>query len=194
MNYRMKLLWDSRRKMSYKDTFAERKVVKQQAELLAIKHYENRGIKIIRAGMDALQEDIPGKHWVNTPQLIRNIPDFIIFTDDGNRFIECKNASETVKLKIPELSNYRWWNNMMPVTMFIYSHPFKTVYNVGILEIARLINDLKFQPQTDPNYSMKFYDIPVKELALYGTMDAQDGYYINDWNQVVKTKNGKEER
>ena len=174
--------------MNHQETYQERNKGLNHAELYAVQHYENRKMIIIRSGLDALNKTIPAKLWVNIPKSIRNLPDYIIMGDKGNYFLECKGGKTHVHFKISELKSYSYWNDIMPVIMFVWSSTYNTIYRVEYPKLMDLISEQNYEIGEYPNNQEKYHIIPMADLTLKGIMDAQPGYYLNDWNQAVKLK------
>ena len=153
---------------NFRDPYAVRASSRQYAEELALEYYNGRNIKIIRSGFDALNERIDYKHWMNTPKLIRNIPDYVIFTDKGNYFIECKCAREYVHLKKSELESYEYWNSHLTVIMFVYSITIKYIYRVTYQRLIKMITDSNYELGIYEDNQEEYYKVPVKDLFLIG--------------------------
>ena len=150
--------------------FNERKSASQTSELYAMQHYKNRNIKIIRSGLDALNEDIPSRNWVKIPKYIRNLPDYIIVGDKGNFFLECKGGHKHIHFKISELKSYGFWNDFIPVVMFGWSSAYDTIYRVEYVKLMDLISEQNYEIGEYRDNKEKYHIIPVGDLHLKGMM------------------------
>tara|TARA_R110000744_G_scaffold31923_2_gene74897 strand:+ start:413 stop:922 length:510 start_codon:yes stop_codon:yes gene_type:complete len=151
--------------------FSERKGAGETSEMYAMQYYKNRNINIIRSGLDALNEDIPVKNWMNIPKYIRNLPDFIIVGDKGNFFLECKGGFDHVHIKISELKSYGFWNDFIPVVMFVWSSAYKTIYRVEYVKLMDLITEQNYKIGEYGDNKEKYHIIPAGDLHLKGVMD-----------------------
>ena len=174
--------------MNHQETYKDRNKGINQAELYAVEYYNSRGIIIIRSGLDAMDKKIPAGLWCNIPESIRNIPDYIIMSKKGNYFLECKGGKSHIHLKVGDMRNYKFWDEYMPVIMFIWSSTYNTIYRVEYYRLMDLIDEMAYSIGEYENNGKQYYKIPMKDLSLVGGMDAQPGYYLNDWNQVLKEK------
>ena len=155
-------------KESYKDRNSGKK---NHSELYALQYYKNRGIKIVRSGLDALYDDVPVENWIKIPKLIRNLPDFIIVSDKGNFFLECKGGTENIKFKISELKSYSYWNDFISVVMFVWSSTYKAIYRIKYFDLMELIKEQNYEIGEYPNNQEKYYIIPMADLTLKVPMD-----------------------
>tara|TARA_R110000824_G_scaffold62670_1_gene165745 strand:+ start:248 stop:748 length:501 start_codon:yes stop_codon:yes gene_type:complete len=143
---------------------------KNDAELYAMQYYKNRKINIIRAGFDIEHGTVPPKLWNNIPKYIRNLPDFIIMSDKGNFFLECKGGTSNVKFKISELKSYGFWNDFIPVVMFVWSSTYGTIYRVKYINLMDLIEEQNYEIGEYDNQE-KYHIIPMADLTLKVPMD-----------------------
>ena len=155
----------------HKQPFNERKNAGETSEMYAMQYYKNRKINIIRSGLDALNEDIPSKNWMNIPKYIRNLPDYIIVGDKGNFFLECKGGKSHVHLKISELKSYGFWNDFIPVVMFVWSSAYGTIYRVKYSGLMDLIEEQNYETGEYEDNNEKYHMIPMADLHLKGVMD-----------------------
>ena len=154
-------------KESYKDRNSGKK---NHSELYALQYYKNRGIKIVRSGLDALYDDVPVENWIKIPKLIRNLPDFIIVGDKGNLFLECKGGKSHVHIKISELKSYSYWNDFIPVVMFVWSSTYSTIYRLKYASLMDLIKEQNYETGEYPDNGEKYHMIPMADLHLKGNM------------------------
>ena len=155
----------------HKQPFNERKGASQTSELYAMEYYKNREIQIIRSGLDALNEDIPSRNWMKIPKYIRNLPDFIIVGPMGNFFLECKGGKSHVHLKISELKSYGFWNDFIPVVIFVWSAAYKTIYRVEYIKLMDLISEQNYEIGEYSDNKEKYHMIPMGDLHLKGMME-----------------------
>ena len=151
--------------------FSERKSAVETSEMYAIQYYKNRKIQIIRSGLDALNEDIPSRNWMKIPKYIRNLPDFIIVGDKGNFFLECKGGFDHVHIKISELKSYGFWNDFIPVVMFVWSSTYNTIYRVEYIKLMDLISEQNYEVGEYSDNKEMYHMIPMGDLHLKGMME-----------------------
>ena len=154
----------------HQQPFNERKSASQTSEMYAMEYYKNRKIQIIRSGLDALDSGIPSKNWMNIPKYIRNLPDFIIVGDKGNFFLECKGGKSHVHLKISELKSYGFWNDFIPVVVFVWSSAYGTIYRVKYSNLMDLIKEQNYETGEYDDNKEKYHMIPMADLHLKGNM------------------------
>ena len=154
----------------HKQPFNERKGASQTSELYAMEYYKNRKIHIVRSGLDALGSGIPSKNWMNIPKYIRNLPDFIIVGDKGNFFLECKGGKSHVHLKISELKSYGFWDDFIPVVIFVWSASYNTIYRLKYLDLMDLIKEQNYETGEYSDNGEKYHMIPMADLHLKGNM------------------------
>ena len=154
----------------YKQPFNERKSASETSEMYAMEYYKNRKIQIVRSGLDALDSGIPAKNWMNIPKYIRNLPDFIIVGDKYNFFLECKGGKSHVHLKISELKSYGFWNDFIPVVVFVWSSAYGTIYRVKYSDLMDLIKEQNYETGEYPDNKEKYHMIPMGDLHLKGNM------------------------
>ena len=157
---------------NHKESYQDRNSGKKNhSELYALQYYKNRGIKIVRLGFDNLYDEIPFKNWIKIPKLIRNLPDFIIMSDKYNFFLECKGGKSHVHLKISELKSYGFWNDFIPVVVFVWSSAYNTIYRVKYSDLMDLIDEQNYETGEYPDNNEKYHMIPMADLHLKGNMD-----------------------
>ena len=154
----------------YKQPFNERKSASETSEMYAMEYYKNRKIQIIRSGLDALNSGISSKNWMNIPKYIRNLPDFIIVGDKYNFFLECKGGKSHVHLKISELKSYGFWNDFIPVVVFVWSASYSTIYRLKYSDLMDLIKEQNYEIGEYDDNKEKYHMIPMADLHLKGNM------------------------
>ena len=155
----------------HKQPFNERKSASQTSEMYAMEYYKNRkDINIVRSGLDALDSGIPSKNWMNIPKYIRNLPDFIIVGDNGNFFLECKGGKSHVHIKISELNSYGFWNDFIPVVVFVWSASYSTIYRLKYSDLMNLIKEQNYETGEYDDNKEKYHMIPMGDLHLKGNM------------------------
>ena len=103
---------------NYKDNFKTRNNT-LIAEPKCVEYLKEKGIMHTRYGFDALF-DIPRDEFIKIPAHIARTPDYVAFASKAV-FIEAKGCHDILKLKEDDIKAYDWWQEIMPITMFVYS-------------------------------------------------------------------------
>lgn len=152
---------------NHKDSFTKRNGG-FLAEEKAVTFYNDLGFNPVRAGLDALNKPISPLEWIKIPRYVRNLPDMIIFTPKGPRFLECKGGYENVHLKINDLKSYHYWNEQMDLIMFIYSTKTASAYRCGFSNLIKDLKESSYNVNEYPENKEKYYIIPIKDFTLFG--------------------------
>tara|TARA_Y100000310_G_C20339770_1_gene649220 strand:- start:83 stop:595 length:513 start_codon:yes stop_codon:yes gene_type:complete len=94
-------------------TYDERNINRvNRAEIMAIRSFEKWGVNYVRFGFDEKEKRVDSQDWWNIPEVIRNAPDFIVFSRT-TCFFEAKGYRGNLKIKIADWESYATWNHMM---------------------------------------------------------------------------------
>ena len=105
--------------MDYKKTFEQRSTAKI-SESKCEKYLENKAIRYKRFGWDYTVDKVPGPDFVKLPEVMRSLPDYIIFNNKAY-FVEVKGCKHFLRLKLCDMESYSFWNKIMDLYFFIYS-------------------------------------------------------------------------
>ena len=140
---------------NYKDDFKTRNN-RFIAEPKCVEYLKEKGIMHTRYGFDALF-DIPRDDFLKIPAHIARTPDYVAFVKKAI-FVEAKGCHNILKLKEDDMKAYDWWQEIMPITMFMYSTTQQTHKLMAYRELRELA--LKGKTGRYPDNNKLYYEIP----------------------------------
>ena len=152
-------IWRPLIKGNFKDDFKKRNN-RFIAEPKCVEYLTEKGILHTRYGFDALF-DIPRDEFLKIPPHIARTPDYVAFSSKAI-FIEAKGCHNILRLKEDDMKAYDWWQEIMPITMFIYS----TTEQTHKLIAYRNLRDIALEGKTGryPDNNKLYYEIPWETI------------------------------
>ena len=152
----------------YKLTFKERNKNGRinLAEEKAIEYYNKMGASIIRMGNDEKGNKIPYKKIIILPDVLRNMPEFIVIKNNA-WFVEVKGGRDFIRVKLCDIDNYKWWNNLFPsvsLIIFMFSTKLNASKQVLFKNLIRIIESNNIEVDTYEDNNKKYYKIPVENI------------------------------
>ena len=125
-----------------------------------VEYLNEKGIMHTRYGLDALF-DIPKNEFLKLPPHIARTPDYVAFVSKAI-FIEAKGCHDILKLKEDDMKAYDWWQEIMPITMFVYSTTEQNHKLVAYRELREIA--LKGKTGRYPDNNKLYYEIPWETI------------------------------
>tara|TARA_B100000902_G_scaffold388593_1_gene434477 strand:- start:1042 stop:1479 length:438 start_codon:yes stop_codon:yes gene_type:complete len=128
---------------NYKTKINDRLAARNIAEEKCEEYLTEKNLHWSRFGFDETNKNIPFKHFIKVPELIRNAPDYICISNKAF-FIETKGFNETLKIKENDLKSYSYWNNIMDLYFFAYDcereifHKITYKYILSVLPVSEI--------------------------------------------------------
>ena len=146
--------------MDYKKTFEQRSTAKI-SESKCEKYLENKAIRYKRFGWDYTVDKVPGPDFVKLPEVMRSLPDYIIFNNKAY-FVEVKGCKHFLRLKLCDMESYTFWNNIMDLFFFIYSSSGNKIYKKSHSDMNEITKHCETKVYPDNN--KKYFLIKIKDL------------------------------
>ena len=140
-----------------------------RAEQMAEGYFAQQG-SIIPFGFAQSDTILPGRDMGKVPQLIRKAPDFVFIKDGEAIFIEVKGmafSEKTFNLKIDDFAGYCFWNELMPVSIFIvrFSKTGDDMYLTPFNTIKKLVNEQEYQTGQYGDTQKRYFQIDYSDLV-----------------------------
>ena len=127
--------------MDYTQSFSERGRTVPAEDKLEKYYNSKANTKFLRYGPDHMVAPVQTKFYVKIDPFIRNTPDYIIM-NKGAYFLEAKGCHDIAKFKIDDLKSYAKWNDIMPLSFFVFSTMYQKIIQFDIGQLRYLIKHI----------------------------------------------------
>ena len=149
--------------MDYTQSFSERGRTVPAEDKLEKYYNSKANTKFLRYGPDHMVAPVQTKFYVKIDPFIRNTPDYIIM-NKGAYFLEAKGCHYIAKFKIDDLKSYAKWNDIMPLSFFVFSTMYQKIIQFDIGQLRYLIIKKQYKTERYPDNNKEYYPIPFKDL------------------------------
>ena len=122
---------------------------------------KSKSILYTRYGFDALF-DIPGYKFSMIPEVLKCTPDYMVFNKIAS-LLEVKGCSDVLRLKLLDMKAYDWWENIVPLSMFLHSSTYKEHKILKYKDLKKIAITCETDRYHDNN--KEYYKIPWKRLG-----------------------------
>ena len=138
------------------------------AEEKAIEYYKKIGASMIRMGNDEKGNKIPYQKIMVLPDALRNMPEFIVIKKNA-WFVEVKGGRDFIRVKLCDIDNYRWWNNLfksVSLIIFMYSTKLCSCKQILFKDLIRFIESNNIETDIYEDNNKEYYKIPVERIFI----------------------------
>jgi len=119
-----------------------------------------------RLGFNQTENNIPRGTMFRVPDLVRNIPDYIILGKLGFCFAEVKGGTDNFKFKLKNLASYDFWNEFtsMRLLFFLCSPRTRWYCYIWHNDLRSLIAEKNYKIMEYDDNKAKFIQIPIEDF------------------------------